>query len=297
MIELGNSKKICLKYRKMNKVIFDIDNIRMEISFKSFEELRLILSFYHKNNICKINIPCKNNLKKDFLLNSIKIAREEFPNIDLIPHFSILHEFKRNRKNTLDSFIYFLNTVKDLGCNQVLLVSGSQKRSTLNSVSALSFLKDNTLLSNNHFSIGVAFNPYLPSFLFKQEIAKLEKKLESGIVYSIWFQFGTDCMVLEKRIEILKKLISSNERINSKQSKIKLFGSILIPSKQFLARFKYRPWKGVYCSQYFLESVDSASNFINKLLRTYKKYDISPIIETDVSTKEKLNLLKIILQV
>ena len=68
-----------------------------------------------------------------------------------------------------------------------------------------------------------------------------------------------------------------------------LFGSILIPSKQFLARFKYRPWKGVYCSKEFLESVDSASNLVTKLLKLYKKFDLCPLIETDVSNDDKLN--------
>tara|TARA_B100001250_G_scaffold269920_1_gene232932 strand:- start:5 stop:859 length:855 start_codon:yes stop_codon:yes gene_type:complete len=279
----------------MNELKFDINNIRMEISFKSFDELRLILSFYQKNNLYKINIPCKNNLKKDFLLNSIRISRDEFPNINIIPHFSILHEFKRNRFNTLSSFIEFLQIVNNLGCNEVLLVSGSQKRSTLDSLSTLTYLKDNPLLFNKHISIGVCFNPYLSGFLFENEIIKLKKKLQSGLVSSIWIQFGTDSTILESRIDILKKIILSIDKSNLNNSNINLFGSILIPSKQFLARFKYRPWKGVYCSNEFLESVDVARNFIIKLLITYKKHGICPIIETDVSTVDKLNSLKSIL--
>tara|TARA_B100000945_G_scaffold230856_1_gene187263 strand:- start:90 stop:935 length:846 start_codon:yes stop_codon:yes gene_type:complete len=279
----------------MNDIIFDLKNIRMEISFNSLAELRLILSFYQKNNINKINIPCKKNLKRDFLLNSIKLSREEFPNIDLVPHFSILHEFKRNRLNTLNSYIQFLKIVYSLGCNEVLLVSGSQKRSTLNSVSTLNYIKDNNLFSNNDLSIGVAFNPYLFGLFFEEEIIKLEKKLHSGIVKSVWIQFGTDCNLLEERIEILKKIIFSAEQYNSKRLNIKLFGSILIPSKQFLARFKYRPWKGVYCCNEFLESINFASSFVINLFKTYKKHEIVPIIETDVSTEDKLNSLKKIL--
>ena len=279
----------------MNEIIFDLNDIRIEISFKSFDELRFILSFCKKNNLYKINIPCKNNLKKDFLLKSIEISREEFPLIDLIPHFSILHEFKKNRFNTLNSFVSFIKVVKSLGCKEVLLVSGSQKRSTLNTVSTLNYLKYNNLICNSDFSIGVAFNPYLYSFLFEEEIMKLEQKLKSGLITSIWIQFGTDCTLLEDRIEILKKLIISAQKTYSQKENIKLFGSILIPSKQFLARFKYRPWKGVYCSNDFLESPEFASNYIVKILKTYKKYKIFPIIETDISTKDKLNSLKNIL--
>ena len=275
----------------MNEMIFELTSIRTEISFYSFSQLRLILAFYEKNNLFRINIPCKNNLKKEFLLNSIKIAREEFPSIDIIPHFSILHEFRRNRLNTINSFIYFLQFVHELGCNEVLLVSGSQERVTLNSVSTLEYLKDNNLFSVNHLSIGVAFNPYLTHVLFDQEIVKVEKKIQSGIVKSIWIQFGTDITILESRIKLLKQIIRSNEKSN-----INVYGSILIPSKQFLARFRYRPWKGVNCSHDFLGSIEYARYIIKMLLITYKKYNICPIIETDLSTDYKLNTLKNILQ-
>ena len=100
----------------MKGVFFDVNDIRFEISFKSFDQLRGILSFYQRNDLYKINIPCKNSLKKDFLLKSIKISKEEFPNINIIPHFSILHEFRRNKINTQDSFIKLLKVVKYLGC-------------------------------------------------------------------------------------------------------------------------------------------------------------------------------------
>ena len=109
---------------------------------------------------------------------------------------------------------------------------------------------------------------------------------------SIWIQFGTDYNLLESRIETIKKITLFSNKNNSINSNIKLFGSVLIPSKQFLARFKFRPWKGVYCSNEFLESVDFANNLVRKLLQTYEKYDISSIVETDVSTEEKLNSLQ-----
>ncbi len=279
----------------MKDILFNLNNIRIEISFKTFDELRKILSFYQRNNLYKINIPCKNSLKKDFLLNSIQIARQEFPSIDIIPHFSILHEFRRSRINTQDSFIKFLKFVNHLGCNEVLLVSGSQKRVTLDSISTLSFLKDTPLFHSENISIGVAFNPYLPSFLFNEEIVRLEKKLQTGLVRTIWIQFGTDYKLLKSRFKILENLIDATIKKNPKISNIMLFGSILIPSKQFLARFNYRPWKGVYCSREFLESVEFANNLVKKILITYKEYKIYPIIETSIYTDDHLkNLINIL---
>ena len=275
----------------MKDILLNITKIRIEISFKSFDELRKTLSFYQRNNLYKVNIPCKNSLKKDFLLKSIEIAKEEFPNIDIIPHFSILHEFKRNRINTQNSFINFIQAVKYYGCKQVLLVSGSQKRSTLDSISALYMLKENSLFFNQDIFIGVAFNPYLPTNLFDEEILRLEKKLQSGLVSSIWIQFGTDHKLLRSRIEILSNMLSVAINNNPKIPKISLFGSILIPSKQFLARFKYRPWKGVYCSNEFLESEEFAHKIITNLLKTYKQNQICPLIETNISTDEHLKKL------
>jgi hypothetical protein len=276
----------------MKDILFNLSNIRIEISFKSLDELRKILSFYQRNNLCKINIPCKNRLRKDFLLESIKISKEEFPAIDIIPHFSIMHEFKRNKINTQGSFLNFLQTVKYLGCEHILLVSGSQRKSTLDSVSALTMLKDNPSIFRQDVSIGVAFNPYLPNFLFDEEISRLEKKLQSGLVSSIWFQFGTDYELLKSRIKILSNVIATTINNKSKISNINLFGSILIPSNQFLARFKFRPWKGVYCSNEFLESVHVANNLVTQLLKIYKEYAIIPIIETSVSTETHLKQLK-----
>ena len=275
----------------MKNILFNVTEIRIEISFKSFDELRNTLSFYQRNNLYKINVPCKNTLKKDFLLKSIEIAKDEFPNIDIIPHFSILHEFKRNMINTQDSLLNFLQTVENLGCRQILLVSGSQKRSSLDSVSALSMIKDTPLFFNQDISFGVAFNPYLPPYLFDEEILRLEKKLQSGLVSSIWIQFGTDYKLLKSRIEILSRMISATINKNPKISKISLFGSILIPSKQFLARFKYRPWKGVYCSNEFLESEEMAHKIITNLLKTYKQNEICPLIETNITTDEHLKKL------
>jgi len=279
----------------MKDSLFNLSNIRLEISFKSFEELRKILSFYQKNNLYKINIPCKNSLKKDFLLESIKISKEEFPNIDIIPHFSILHEFKRNRINTEDSFLKFVQAVKYLGCDQILLVSGSQKRSTLDTVTALSMLKDKPLFFKQDISIGVAFNPYLAGCSFDDEILRLEKKLQSGLVSSIWIQFGTDYKLLKSRLKILSNIISKSINYNSKISSMMIFGSILIPSRQFLARFKFRPWKGVYCSSEFLDSVELANNVVTELLKTYKKHKICPIIETNISNEDHLKKLKMTL--
>ena len=128
--------------------------------------------------------------------------------------------------------------------------------------------------------------------MFEEEIIRLKKKLQSGLVGSIWIQFGTDYKLLNERIKMLKNIIDISIKKNSTKSNINLFGSILIPSKQFLARFKYRPWKGVYCSGEFLNSVDYANNLVKIILSTYKQNNIYPIIENSISKDDHLEILK-----
>jgi len=74
-----------------------------------------------------------------------------------------------------------------------------------------------------------------------------------------------------------------------KDEKINLFGSLFIPSKQFVARFKFRPWKEVYISEKFLYGLDNFFDFTNDLVSYYKNNNITPVIESDFASSEKLN--------
>merc|ERR1711976_559150 len=93
--------------------------------------------------------------------------------------------------------------------------------------------------------LGVAFNPYHPeTAALETEFKNLKRKLATGLVNSIWLQLGTDFEKLKWGIEFVRSLDPEN--------KIKIYGSTFIPTPQWLARFKFRPWRGVYCSEKFL---------------------------------------------
>ena len=113
------------------------------------------------------------------------------------------------------------------------------------------------------------------------ERVRLDRKLSTGLINSIWFQYGTDIKVLQNEVTYLKNAV--------KYEKIKLFGSLLIPSKQFITRFKFRPWKGVHISEKFLGSIDYYYDFTRDLVQFYEDNNITPLIETDFVTSEKLN--------
>ena len=108
-------------------------------------------------------------------------------------------------------------------------------------------------------------------------------KLSSGFINSIWFQYGTDINVLQNEVTYLKNI--------AKEEKLNLFGSLFIPSNQFIARFKFRPWKEVYISEKFFYSLDKFFDFTRDLVSFYKNNDITPVIESDFSSSEKLDCI------
>jgi len=113
------------------------------------------------------------------------------------------------------------------------------------------------------------------------ERERFERKISTGLINSIWFQYGTDIKVLQNEVTYLKNV--------AKAEKLNLFGSLFIPSNQFIARFKFRPWKEVYISEKCLCSLENFFDFTNDLVSFYKKYNITPVIESDFSSTEKLN--------
>ena len=98
------------------------------------------------------------------------------------------------------------------------------------------------------------------------ERKRFDRKFSSGLVNSIWFQYGTDIKVLQNELTYLKNV--------AKEEKLNLFGSLFIPSKQFTARFKFRPWKEVYISEKCLYALENFFDFTNDLVSFYKKNNI-----------------------
>ena len=120
-------------------------------------------------------------------------------------------------------------------------------------------------------------------FNFSLERDRYEKKISSGLINSIWIQFGTDIKVLEREVDFLKN--------NDKIKNLKLYGSLLIPSKQFLSRFKLRPWRGVHIADKYLYSLENFYSYTKELINFYLENKIIPVIETDFSSSKKFELI------
>ena len=259
--------------------------LRVEISFKDLKQLKNKIDFLLNNDIYKINIPCKGVIKKDFLLEAIKYIGTNYKQAEIIYHYSLFHQFSKDQNNSLNDLFKFIKLSKKYKNKEILLVSGSRKKKNFEVSNILNKLYDQDI------KFGVAYNPY---FIKKKDIFlernNLIKKVNSGLVHSIWLQFGSNIQALKKEINFLKKHISDQSNIFN--SEIRIYGSILIPSKQFLARFKFRPWRGVYLTQNFLNSLEHSTSITKEIYKIYDKNNIIPLVETECSTIKQFNEVK-----
>ncbi len=256
-----------------------ISNLRFELSFKNISQLENKLNFCKFNKIKNINIPCKGDIKKDFFNSTIKYLSKNHHEFNVTYHYSLYHQFSQNKEKSYQDLLGFLYNSNSNRKYDILLISGSNKKKNFDAINVLSKIKEEKKLK---VKFGIAYNPYLRKYYNDtSERERFDKKLSSGLISSIWFQYGTDIKVLQKEVDYLKK-VTENEKIN-------LFGSLLIPSKQFIARFKFRPWKGVYISKDCLFSLDNFYDFTRDLVCFYKNNNITPVIETDFASSEKLD--------
>ena len=69
--------------------------------------------------------------------------------------------------------------------------------------------------------------------------------------------------------------------------RMNIYGSLFIPSKQFLARFKFRPWRGVYLSNKYLNSMEESVKITKNIIDFYLNNSIIPLVETELSTEKQ----------
>jgi len=255
------------------------NNIRFELSFKNISQLDNKLNFCKLNNIKNINIPCKGIIKKDFFNSTIKYISKNHQEFNVTYHYSLYHQYSQNKEKSYQDLLAFLKNSYSNRNYEILLVSGSNKKKNFDAINALGFLKKE---KNLKVKLGIAYNPYLKKYYnISSERERFERKISTGLINSIWFQYGTDINVLQNEFIYLNKI--------TKDEKLNLFGSLFIPSNQFIARFKFRPWKEVYISEKCLYDLENFFDFTKDLFSFYKKNNITPVIESDFSSSEKLD--------
>ena len=255
------------------------NNTRFELSFKNISQLEKKLNFCKLNNIKNINIPCKGLIKKELFNSTINYISKNFHELNVTYHYSLYHQYSKNKNNSYQNFLDFIKNSHTNRNYEILLVSGSNKKKNFESIDALAYLQKE---KNLKVKLGIAYNPYLKKYYkVNSERERFERKISTGLINSIWFQYGTDIKVLQNELTYVKNV--------AKEEKLNLFGSLFIPSKQFIARFKFRPWKEVYISEKCLYDFENFFDFTNDLVCFYKENNITPLIESDFSSSEKLD--------
>lgn len=290
--------------------------MRVELFFHNAAEGRGILNICKREGVQKVNIPNKVS-GEDVLAYITQLELTNSNEFEVIPHYSLLNQDQSLPKGSsqYQSYLKFEEYVRQcssLGVKEVLLITGSKARVKKKSVDTLQCLRiaaglDGTLTSGstkNRFrslnvGVGVAYNPYFPDETAQaEEDKRLADKLSTGLVTSVWLQFGSDVIALERSLKRFKEKYqnsmetSNSDKSNSEEAKLgggaKLIGSIMVPSKQLLARMKFRPWNGVFLSDEFLSSTDVALSIVHKLVQIYKQYGVEPLIETAIRTQEDM---------
>ena len=270
-----------------------INNLRFELSFKNIFQLEKKLNFCISNNINKINIPCKGVIKKEFLNQIIEYIGENYSDLDVIYHYSLYHQYVKNHKASYLELLNFIKKCDFYKNNQILLVSGSKRKKNFEVLDVIKNLQNEKYLKTN---FGIAYNPYLEKYYgLCCEKMRFEKKISTGLIKSIWLQYGTDIKLLESEICFLKSLINNSSE--SFDENTKFYGSLLIPSKQFISRFKFRPWKGVFISDKYLNSLENFNSFTKDLIRIYLDNNICPVIETEFSSLQRLENIQTLLKI
>tara|TARA_A100000164_G_scaffold331585_1_gene320854 strand:+ start:1287 stop:2105 length:819 start_codon:yes stop_codon:yes gene_type:complete len=271
-----------------------INNLRFELSFKNILQLENKLNYCLSNKINKINIPCKGLIKKELLNKTIEYIGENYKDIDVVYHYSLYHQYSKNRENSYLEFLNFIKKCIYYKNKNILLVSGSNKKTNFE---VLDVLNDFKKEKNLKINIGIAYNPYLKKYYnLSGERVRFEKKISLGLTKSIWLQFGTDIKLLEAELNFLKKNFLHSLNYRNYQT-VQFFGSLLIPSKQFVSRFRFRPWKGVYIAEDYINSLDSFNGFTKDLIDFYLDNNICPVIETEFSPIEKLDEINTLLKI
>lgn len=182
------------------------------------------------------------------------------------------------------------------GVKELMVVSGSGDKRDINSASCLLAWSLQCQIPNVSaglepfqppLRIAVAYSPYFftePEIYSEQQ--HLLHKLESGLVSHIYVQFGSDLILLRQGILFLQN------KVRNSYPNIHMSGSVFLPSKVLLARFKYRPWKGVHLSPDFLSSVEEAEVIVKHIIDLYREACIDVIVETPVKVARDMKYME-----
>eukprot|EP00820_Chromera_velia_P029467 Cvel_2097.t1-p1 / transcript=Cvel_2097.t1 / gene=Cvel_2097 / organism=Chromera_velia_CCMP2878 / gene_product=hypothetical protein / transcript_product=hypothetical protein / location=Cvel_scaffold81:302-3193(-) / protein_length=366 / sequence_SO=supercontig / SO=protein_coding / is_pseudo=false len=165
------------------------------------------------------------------------------------------------------------------------------------------------ILKRGDVRFGVAFNPFFPEEMERRaERERLRQKIATGLVSHVWVQLGSDVCLLREGLSFLRDVIGGEGETSSSQKRkrkaaetadvkseeqptVRVIGSLFVPSKQLLARMKFRPWKGVFLSDEYLSSVEAAEAVTLEVLKAFDEFGVEVLVESAVRGEKDLEAL------
>lgn len=239
------------------------------------------LDIIHELTIYNINFSNKlidkiANLK----INKLAITNKEFntpileiiqkikninPKVEIIPYYSLKYHQKDSLQKSAQEFKNHLACFSDMGLKSILLISGIP-RPKYESVLILEYLRQNYDKSKL-IEISVAYNPFLKGLDLDVENDRIKNKLETGLVSAVYLQIGIDTDSIQNAVDYLRTI----------QPDVKIYLSLMNPTPSRLAKFRYRPWKGVYLPQEYINSAYQANKINNYLYKLAHDMDLGII--------------------
>ena len=250
--------------------------VRYELFFKDVAQLKTSLQSLRARGraVTRVNLPNKD--KGDDIISWVDAVRECGETIDCVPHFSMKNNYERDSTRAAERLKRFASALRERKIDRCLLVSGSGSRVN-DSVEMLRRLGMDRAWKREHssFRFDVAFNPYFPETKdLEHEYDRLDRKVRTGLVRGVWFQIGTDLDALESGLTRVRKMVGPD---------VDIFCSVWLPSKQLLARMKFRPWAGVFLSEEYLGSVKRAEDITVSQLEIFARHGATALIESPVT--------------
>jgi deoxyribodipyrimidine photolyase len=244
---------------------------RVELFFKSPQDLRERIKFLHSHGIQAFNLVNKN--RADTMVEWVDCIREEIPDADICAHYSLKYN-KVARKGVKEHSTLLQEFTKSCRADEILIISGSGNKTGWNTVEALKHLSGT--------KAAVAYNPFFPSDQDQSaETIRLEEKLTTQAVSKVYLQFGTDLHKLKNALDMLG------------EKKVDVSGSMFLPTAKLIAQQKFRPWNGVFLSSDFLKGPDQATEIVVQMIRLYQKYNVEILWEAPgIRTDKDMALVK-----
>lgn len=216
---------------------------------------------YHKISITnkKFNTP---------IIEIIHKIQEFNPELAIIPYYSLKYHQNKSLELTTQEFLYQLQKLYKLNIQEVLLISGVPKPK-YNSLQVLQYLAS-IYNSQNLPHIAVAYNPFLKGIDLEKENLNIQNKIQTGIITSVYLQIGINIPIIQKAVQDLRNL----------QSNLNIYLSLINPSPIRLNQLKYRPWKGVYLTEEYLASTETAIQINQAISKLALEMDLG-IIQGD----------------